>query len=568
MRAIRATQLLLGAIAWTAAWPVHAAEVTGVAAAGREVHLKLGPGESAQVGAAVVLVAKGAPMTVVEVVGDRLRLQGPQPAAVKLHQKVPLPPAQPGQAAAGTAEPQHAWQVAAPVDPKIAEQQRAQSLRWQGLTQQWQAWIDDPHPRGLDPDRRLDGQISLTAVGLSGSGDEQFALLRLANNLQWQGMFGTPLSWRHDAAVWFEQWLSQPGAASRRAIQVRQAQLSVDPNAMRAWGAAVGRVWVPDGAGSATVDGANVLLRPLPFLELTAFGGLLPSIASTGIQQDAWRIGAAARIRGTVAGWLGLASVDWSTGKVAGDWDRQLGALQGRAEHPRLGRLSGDLEWAAGQADLRGTAWANQGPANSGWRPLRAVVDYAPAYLGAWKPRLRYSFVRSELTRELAWVLPNQGWGTGTSHSLAAWLDAPNWRGWQSSASLWSSLTASEDYWEDWRFGGTFQLGRPAWPGPRWNSQVVAVLQTGPYLSGGSLSAGADWSPGLRWRWHGRLRWSHDRVELSSSSAQAVDVRAGVDWGRHPWLIGVSIGGRQTLWTDVQAQSNWLDATANLTYRL
>jgi hypothetical protein len=64
------------------------------------------------------------------------------------------------------------------------------------------------------------------------------------------------------------------------------------------------------------------------------------------------------------------------------------------------------------------------------------------------------------------------------------------------------------------------------------------------------------------------LRWSHDRVELSSSSAEAIDVRAGVDWGRHPWLIGVSVGGRQTLWTDVQAQSNWLDATANLTYRL
>ncbi len=362
--------------------------------------------------------------------------------------------------------------------------------------------------------------------------------------------------------------MSQPGAASRRSVQVRQAQLSVDPSAARPWGAAVGRVWVPDGSGSATVDGATVLIRPLPQLEITGFGGLLPSIASTGIQQDAWRVGAAATLRATLAGWRTRTSLDWSAGKVANGWDRQLGALLWLSEHPQLGQLTGELEWAAGQADLGGTAWAAQGPAQSGWRPLRALVDYAPAWLGAWRPRLRYSFVRSELTRELAWVLPNQGWGTASYHALAAWLDTPVWRGIQTSASLWSSLTSSEDPWEDWRFGGTVQAVKPGWPGPRWSSQVTAVLQTGPYLSGGSLSAGADWSPGLKWRWHGRLRWSHDRVESSSSSAQAMDVRGGFDWGLHPWIVGVTLGGRQTVWTDVPAQSNWLDATATLTYRL
>lgn len=551
-------------VVWATAAAAHAAEVTGVAAAGREVHLKLDPGEGLAVGQLLPMGPKAPPLQVVEVLGQRARLLGAQPAALKLHQKVAVPAGPAG----AMPPPREAWKVAPPIDRKQSESERQQALQWHGFVQEWSPWISDPHLRGQDPDRRLDGQVTIVAAGVRGSGDEQWALLRLGNNLQWEGMFGSPLSWRHDAAVWFEQWLSQPGAASRRSIQVRQAQLSIDPNGMRPWGAAVGRVWVPEGAGSATVDGATMAVRPLPQLEITGFGGLLPSIASTGLQQDAWRVGAAAKLRGTLAGWRAVSSLDWSTGKVANGWDRQLGALQLRAEHPRLGQLFGDLEWAAGQADLSGTAWADQGPANSGWRPLRGLVDYAPAFLGNWRPRLRYAFQRSELTRELAWVLPNQGWGTGTYHSLAGWLDLPVWRGIQTSTSLWSSLTSSEDPWEDWRFGGTLQALKPGWPGPRWNSHVTAVLQTGPYLSGGSLSAGADWSPGLRWRWHGRLRWSHDRVESSSSSAEAIDVRGGFDWGRHPWIVGLTIGGRQTVWTDVPAQSNWLDATATLTYRL
>ncbi len=563
MANLRSLVLLIAAGAGLAR-AAAAAEVVGVAAAGREVFVRLEPGEQLSKGAQLALVPKGRPLQVVEVVGQHARLQSDLASGAKLHQKVSVPRSGPQM----EAPPREPWKVAPAKDAQEAARERALAEQWEAWSRKQTPWIDDPRPRGQDPDRRLDGQVTVVAAGVRGGQGEQWALLRIGNNVQWQGIGGSPLSWRHDAAIWVEQWLAQPGASERRAMQVRQAQLSVDPNAVRAWGAALGRVWVPEGAGSATVDGATLLVRPLPQLEITGFGGLLPSIVSTGFRQDAWRVGGAARLRGTVAGWQSVVGADWSTGKVAGGWDRQLGALLWRAEHPRLGLLQGDFGWAAGQADLSGTAWADQGPAKAGWRPVRAVVDYAPTWLGDWRPRLRYTFLRSELTRELAWVLPNQGWSTATSHSLSAWLDLPSWRGWQTSTALWSSLTASEDPWESWRFGGTLQALRPNWPGPNWNGQLVAVVQTGPYLSGGSLSAGADWSPGPRWRWHARLRWSHDRVETSSSSAEALDVRAGMDWGRHPWIIGMSVGGRQTLWTDVPAKSNWLDATATLTYRL
>ena len=553
-----------GAVLCASAWlaSAQAAEVVDVAAAGRQVFVQLRDGEVAAVGDSVLVGNPPVVMQIVVIVGHHLRLQGERAANVKPHAAVKLPQT----AGLGGPPKPREWKVAHVREPTPAMAREAEVLRWQEASQQWAPFVADPRLRGRDPEQRLDGQVTLTAAGVVGAG-ENWALLRLGNALRWQGIGGTPLTWQHDAALWLEQWAREPGVSSSRAMQVRQAALSLDTTPMRTLGGSLGRVWVPEGAGSATVDGATLALRPHPQVEITGFAGLLPSITSTALQSDAWRTGLGAIWRGEVGEWQGTARLNWSGGKIAAAWDRQVGGLTFRGLHPRLGKVSGELELAAGQADLSGTAWASQGPAPSGVRPLRAMLDVAPGYFSTWPVRLRYSYQRSELTRELAMLLPNQGWSTARGHGLSAWLDAPAWRGVHLAGSAWTSYTASEDKWESWRVGGTLQANVPGWPGPRWNGRATAIVQTGPYLLGGSLSAGADWMPTQNWRWHTTLRWSHDRVQTSSSSDEALDVRGGVDWGRHPWVLGLSVGGRKTVWSNVATRIDWLDVAATLTYR-
>lgn len=560
-RAGRAAALL----ALTLAEPAHghAAQVTGVSSGGREVHVKLADHESVQPGASVQAGPRTPPLRVVEVVGQRARLWSDQPVQLAVHQQLSMPHAV---RATAPLPPRQAWRLTSKPDAAAGEKLAAQQTRWQILQEAWQPWIAAPLRRGGAPARQIKGQVNLAAVGVAG--DSPWAALRMGHDVQWLGVMGTPLAWRHDVAVWVEPWQASAGPSANRALQVRQAQLSLDPQFSRPWGAALGRVWVPEGGASATLDGAAVRVRPLPQLEITSYAGSVPSLRTTAVQPSAWRAGAAAVWRGRWRGWQSELGADGSLGRVAGGWDRGQVALRARGEHQRLGRAEAELQLGLGQASLADTAWASEAAPPGGVRPLRATLDYAPTQLGRWRPRLRYQYTASELTRELAWTLPNQGWGTAQSHALSGWLELPNWWGLRTAASGWASLTSSEDPWEDWRFGGTVQLSKPGWPAGNCDSQLVAVAQTGPYLSGGSLAAGLVWSPGLQWSWHGRLRWNHDRVETSGSTAQGLDARIGLDWGRHPWSVGLSFGGRRTLWTDVEVTRDWLDATVNATYRL
>lgn len=540
-----------------------AAEITGVSAGGRELHVQLAPHESVQPGAVVHAGPRAAQLRVVEVVGQRARLWSDQPVQLTVRQQLSMPQAV---QAPAPPPPRQAWRLTPQPDTAASERLAAHHTRWRILLEAWQPWVADPLRRGGTPAQQIKGRVSLAAIGLAG--DSPWAALRMAHELQWLGVLGTPLAWRHDVAVWLEPWQGGTRPIADRALQVRQAQLSLDPQFSRPWGAALGRVWVPEGGASATLDGAAVRVRPLPQLEITSYAGSLPSLRTTAVQPSAWRAGAAAVWRGPLRGWHSELGADGSLGQIASGWDRGQVALRARGEHQRWGRAEAELQLGLGQATLAGTAWANEAAPPGGVRPLRGTLDYAPAQLGRWRPRLRYQYTASELTRELAWTLPNQGWGTAQSHALSGWLELPNWWGLRTAASSWASLTASEDPWEDWRFGGTLQISKPGWPAGNCDSQLVAVAQTGPYLSGGSLAAGLVWSPGPYWSWHGRLRWNHDRVETSGSSAQGLDARIGVDWGRQPWSLGLSAGGRRTLWTDVEVARDWLDAAVNATYRL
>lgn len=541
----------------------YAAEVTGIAAGGREWHIRLAPQESLHVGEVVRAGQQYTPMVVVEVVGRRARLWSDQPAQAMAHQKLQLP--ENGQLAAPPAVRQR-WRKTPLRDDLAPEQLAEQRVQWRMLNQAWQPWIQDPLRRGGTARQQIKGQVGLAAVGLAG--DAPWASIRMNNDLQWTHILGSALSWRHDLAVWLEPWTTSAGPLADRVLQLRQAQLSLDPQFARPWGADLGRVWVPEGGGSSTLDGAALHLLPLPNVEVTAYAGSLPSLRTTAMQRSAWRAGAAAAWRGTLRGWQGEAKADGSLGQIDRGWDRGQASLRARGEHGRWGRADAELQLAIGQASLVDTAWAGQSRQLAGVRPVRGALDYAPGALGRWSPRLRYQYAASELTRELAWSLPNEGWGTSRSHSLAGWLHLPGWWGLRTAASGWASWTASEDPWEDWRFGGTLQVAKPGWPIKAIETQLVAVAQTGPHLSGGSLAASALWSPGWHWSWHARLRWNHDRVESSGSTAQGIDARLGVDWGRSPWSLGMSAGGRRTLWTDVEVERDWIDVTAHATYRL
>lgn len=541
----------------------HAAEVSGIAAGGREWHIRLTPHESLQVGEVVRAGQQQTPMQVVEVVGRRARLWSDQPVQAMAQQRLELPVN--GRLAAPPPVRQR-WRTPPPRDILAPAQLAEHLAQWRLLTQTWQPWIQDPLRRGGLARQHIKGQVGLAAIAVAG--DAPWTALRINNDLQWLGVLGSSMSWRHDVALWIEPWTTSAGPSADRMLQLRQAQLSLDPRFSRPWGADLGRVWVPEGGGSSTLDGAALRLRPLPHLEITTYAGSLPSLRTTAFQQSAWRAGAAAAWRGSLRGWQGEATADGSLGQIDRGWDRGQASLRVRGEHGRWGRADAELQLAIGQANLDGTAWAGQSRHPGGLRPVRGVLDYAPGALGRWSPRLRYQYTASELTRELAWSLPNQGWGTSQSHALAGWLHLPNWWGLRTATSGWASWTASEDPWEDWRFGGTLQIAKPGWPISAVETQLIAVAQTGPHLSGGSLAASAVWSPGLHWSWHARLRWNRDRVESSGSTAQGLDARMGVDWGRSPWSLGVSAGGRRTLWTDVEIERDWLDVTTHATYRL
>ncbi len=538
-----------------------AAEVTGVAAGGREVFVRLAPGESLSVGDQVPWGPKRAVLQVAEVVGPRARLHSAEPAALRPRDRLVLPVAAHQPVAPQPMVGPQPWQVAPPPpadrDPLLQRQADA----WQAALRVQQPWIEDAHVLGRSPPTRWSGQLTLVGVGMLDRGDgPAWGLLRIANRMEVRGLAGTPLAWRHDVALWLDHATGVPGSSPRRQAQVRQAELALVTTQTRPLGGTLGRTWAPDGTSAGTLDGATLRLRLTQGLEAVAFGGLLPSLASTAMELQAGRYGAAVQAQGQLGRWRSFGQASWSQARLGGAADRQLLGLVARADHARYGEAWAELELATSRADLSGTAWAGR-DTGAAVRPTRALASWLGPNWSGWQGRIRYAYFRIEPTRELAWTLPGAEWNTSQSHQLYGGLDVPALRRVELQAAGWGSSSTSADPWESWRWGTLLRARLPAWPTPAWAWSATVLGQSGTTLSGGSFAIGSEWLPGEKWRWHARVRYALDRIETAGVRSDALDLRAGFDWGSLPWLVGVTVGGRQTLWTDAAVATDWLDVS-------
>ena len=557
--------LVLGLLAWLAV-PAYAAEVSGLGAGGREVYVRLKPGEKLAVGDTVLVGGKkGVALKVVEVLGLRARLEAPVPVTLRPKDMLTVAKA-PATEPAVTPQP---WQVARTVPAGQSEQFAKDAQAWQAVGQGRRPWVDDVRILGRVPETRIDGHLTLVAAGLlDRAAGQSWGLMRLSNRLEVEGLFGTPLGWHHDVAAWLDHLGGVPGDSERRMLQIRQAEFAIATSPTRPFGGSLGRGYAPEGTGAGAIDGSTLRLRLGDSLDMLVFGGFLPSIASTAFDTQAWRFGAAAQAHGDLAGWRTWSQASWSLARQGQAWDRQLMGVVARGEHAKLGEVQGEVEVAAGAADLSGTSMAGRGSQDAALRPVRGLFLYGAPPLRGWIPRVRYSFYRAEMTRELAWTLPLPDWSASQYHQVHASLDTPRVLGFDFQAAGWGSLTQSADPWERWRWGASLRVGLPQWPSPSWNWSLLFAGQSGTTLTGASAGLGGEWSSARAWRVHARARFARDRVESTSLVSDAVDARVGFDWGRTPWILGLSIGGRRTLATDAPVTPDWVDATLVLSRRL
>ena len=563
--------LLLILLLTALARPVLAAEVMGLGAGGREVYLRLEPGERLAVGDALQVGGKkGQRLQVVEIIGRGARLEAPQPVDLRVKDRVKIPVVvSQVQEPPPAAEAGHAWKVAPEAPAGRSEQLAQQAQAWQEVTRQRQPWVDDVHILGREPETRIGGHLTLVAAGaLDRAAGQSWGLMRFANRLDVEGLFGTPLAWHHDVAAWLDSVGGVPGDSQRRMWQVRQAELALATSPSRVLGGSLGRGYAPEGAGAGAIDGSTLRLRLHESVELLAFGGFLPSIASTAFDSQAYRFGAAVQAHGDVGGWRTWSQAAWSLARQGSAWDRQLMGLVARGEHARVGEFQGELEVAAGAIDLSGTSLAGSGAQSSGVRPVRGLFQWSAPSFAGWTPRVRYSYYRAELTRELAWTMPLPNWSTSQYHQVYATLDTPRLGRFDFQAQGWGSKTNSADPWESWRWGAALRVGLPQWPSPAWNWSTTLAGQSGTTLTGISAALAGDWSIAQAWRWHARVRYALDRVEASSLRSDAIDARVGFDWGRSPWIVGITVGGRRTLSTDASVTPDWMDATLVVSRRL
>ncbi|MBM4343058.1 MAG: hypothetical protein FJ100_06740, partial [Deltaproteobacteria bacterium] len=323
---------------------------------------------------------------------------------------------------------------------------------------------------------------------------------------------------------------------------------------------ALGRLWAPLGCQQAPIDGLSVAHPLGASAELSAFAGLVPSAGSTAPQGDLWRVGAAAHGRAIAGDWQAQGQVAAS----AGGGDRATVGVSMRAAHPRWGSADGAVDLGLGAPTLSRTAWSSLA-APTGVRPTYGTAQWqAPAWSG-WLARARYTHAQVEPTRDAALGLPGIGAHSASFDDVAVSVQAPQWRRWLASGSVWGTWWRSADPWLDRRLGGTVTVRMPSWPAANGNVDLALVGQYGALLSGASAAIGAEFSPSDPWRWHGRVRWSVDRVEAVAVVSQAIDARMGADFGRHPWIVSASAGVRQTL---TGAAANWLDATLAVARRL
>lgn len=541
----------------------HAAEVTGMAAGGREIFVRLAPGETLVVGQQVPLGKKAPALRVVEVVGQRARLQADEPAPLRPRDRLTVPAV-----ATPPIAVRQPWQVAPPPPSDRALALQRQADVWQAAMQTRLPWIEDAHVHGRSLATHWSGQLTLVGIAMADrGGGPAWGLLRVANRLEVQGLAGTPLAWRHDLALWLDHATGVPGSSPRRTAQVRQAELALATTPTRALGGTLGRTWAPDGTSAGMLDGATLRLRMAEGVEAFAFGGLLPSLASTAMELQSSRYGVAVQAQGDLGRWRSFGQASWSQARLGGGADRQLLGLMARGEHPRFGEAWAELELATSRADLSGTAWAGR-DTGAAVRPTRALASWLGPNWSGWQGRLRYAYFRIEPTRELAWTMPGAAWNTSQSQQVYASLDVPRLRSVELQAAGWGSWSTSADPWESWRWGSLVRARLPAWPTPAWAWSATVLGQSGTTLTGGSFAIGSEWLPAEKWRWHARVRYSLDRVETVGVRSDALDLRAGVDWGRSPWLVGVTVGGRQTLWTDAALATDWVDLSLVVSRRL
>ncbi len=556
---------LVIAAPFLARWGV-AAEVSGVAAGGREVYLQLAPGESLEVGA-VVPAGKSAPaLTAVEVVGARVRLEAAEPVALRAKDRLDLLSGTPP-SAMPLPPPPKGWKLAPPGLAGRAEILKGQAETWRRVLVARRPWVDDVRRMGGQRPARVDGQVTLVGVGLLGQDGRSYALARLGNRLDVLGIAGTPLSWRHDLAVWLDSLGGVPSRAGRRTWQVRQAELSLATAQGRSLGGALGRTLVPQGAGAGPIDGAALRLRLAEGVEASAFGGLTPSLASSAPDLRGQRLGAAVVVTGQTARWQGWAQAGWSLSRQDQAWDPHLLGLAGRLAHASGGEAEAELEVAAGAIDLQGTAYGGLARQDAELRPVRGLFGLAGPRLAGWQPRVRYSYYRAEITRELALALALPAWSPSRYHQVFATLDTPRLGRFEWQLQGWGSWTSSADVRESRRAGASLQTRLEQWPSPAWSWQLTLLGQDGSDLRGGSVALSGAWMPNDRWHPHARLRYALDRLQPSELRSESLDARLGVDWGSARWLVGVSLGARQTLSTSPYSTVDWLDATLLVSHR-
>lgn len=540
------------------------AEVTGTAAGGREIYLQLAPGETLQAGA-VISAGKSAPaLTVVEVVGPRARLEAAEPVALRARDHFDLPATALPPVAS---PPPRAWQLAPPGLAGRAEILRQQAEAWRTVLVARGPWVEDVRRMGRERSARVAGQVTLVGVGLLGRDGRSYALARLSNRLDVLGIGGTPLGWRHDIAVWLDSLGGVPSRAGRRTLQVRQAELNLATAPGRALGGAVGRTLAPLGAGAGPIDGAALRMRLGDGVEASAFGGLTPSIASTAPDLRGQRLGAGVVVTGKTASWLGWAQAGWSLSRQDQAWDPHLFGLAGRLAHASGAEVEAELEVAAGAIDLQGTAYGGLARQDGGLRPVRGLFGLVGPRLAGWQPRVRYSYYRAEITRELALAAPLPAWSPSRYHQLYATLETPRLGHVDLQAHGWTSWTESADPRETRRAGASLQTRLAQWPGPKWSWLLTLLGQDGTDLRGGSVALSGAWLPSERWQPHARLRYALDRLQPTGLRSETLDARLGVDWGSARWLVGVTVGARQTLSASPDATVDWLDATLLVSHR-
>lgn len=544
------------------AFPAQAAEVTGLSAQrsepgrGREVFLRLEPGETATAGEVIAIGKRPDRLEIVEVVGQRARARLPQ-GTLRPGEVVPLPRKPPAQPA-----PQPTpWQIQAeppPPDPLAA--------------QAWTLLAQAPRPLRVDrpggvrtSGTTVRGDVTLVGVGvLAPTTGEAWGLARLSSRLDVQGLAGTALGWRHDLALALDDLGGMPGSSPRRRFLVRQLELALQTTPQRRWGGSAGRTLVAEGAGSTAIDGAMARFRPTAELELHAFGGLAPSPISTAPDLEAPRVGAGATL--DLPNGKGWARLAWSTGRTAGGQEPHLLGLSAHLGEGRHGRAWAELELAAGQPDLQGTGWqARQDAAVV--RPLRGLLSWEAPELAGWRAQFRYTYQDLEPTRALALALRDTPWGPARTHGL--WLAAEGTAGgWRIEPAAWGRLTQTNDPYESGGFGGGVRVARPFGTDGRWLTHLATWLQHGGTLTQASLGGGTELAVRPDLRVHGRLRLGGGWLQTTAVPALDLEGRLGADWALRAWSLGLTVGSQRTWDLDGGLGTAWLDATLVLSRRL